>query len=134
MVRRARRDNAIGRKRRSSRAPSDADATPRQTAWFIIIAGEESGVYEGMRWDGWDERAKPQFRWAISSVHPMSPRCPDPIKRMGTDSDIDVGVETCWVVIRGGQGPIQVPSPSFHPQLLPVRRAVNEPKSRRTDT
>ena len=61
MERRARRDNAIGRKRRSSRAPSDADATPRQTAWFIIIAGEESGVYEGMRWDGWDERAKPQL-------------------------------------------------------------------------
>ena len=109
-MRRARRDNAIGRKRRSSRAPSDADATPQQTAWFIIIAGEDSGVYEGMRWDG----ARGQIRsWAISSVHPMSPRCMDPtIKRMGTDSDIDVGVETCRVMIRGGEGPILVPSPS----------------------
>ena len=104
--------------------------TPQQTAWFIIIAGEESGVYEGMRWDGTRGQSR---SWAISSVHPMSPRCMDPtIKRMGTDSDIDVGVETCRVMIRGGGGHIQVPSPSFHPQLLPVRRAVNEPKSRRT--
>ena len=84
--------------------------TPRQTAWFIIIAGEESGVYEGMRWDGTRGQSR---SWAISSVHPMSPRCMDPtIKRMGTDSDIDVGVETCRVMIRGGEGPILVPSPS----------------------
>lgn len=61
MERRARRDNAIGDEKGDHRAPSDADATPRQTAWFIIIAGEESGVYEGMRWAGWDERAKPQL-------------------------------------------------------------------------
>ena len=117
MERRARRDNAIGRKRRSSRAPSDADATPQQTAWFIIIAGEESGVYEGMRWDGREGKAAVgQYLRCILChrdvrIHQREKAL---IKKdgKGTDFDIDVGVETCRVMIRGGEGPIQVPSPS----------------------
>ena len=84
----------------------------RQTAWFIIIAGEESGVYEGMRWDGWDERAKP-FKVQLGNIFGASyvTEMSGSDKRMGTDSDIDVGVETCRVMIRGGEGTYPSPIP-----------------------